>query len=185
MKPSPLRRCLAGLGILLLVLPAFAATRSSSPAPSLPPTLTALVKAGKVKVVNQFATDVPGLTGYIVTNQDGTQVVYGDGGYLIVGHVISPKGTDLTDDYRERYSPQAGPCGDRGQARRRRASHRRGPHHRTAALRVRRSQLHLLLSLLQDGGAARLIRTAAAALGDGRLPAIEQRPEGGRDPRGD
>jgi len=108
MKPSLLRRRLAGLGILFLVLPifwpVFAAMRSSSP--SLPPTLAALVKAGKLKVVNQFATDVPGLTGYIVTNQDGTQVVYGDGGYLIVGHVISPKGTDLTDDYRERYSPQ-------------------------------------------------------------------------------
>ncbi|HEX4268319.1 MAG TPA: thiol:disulfide interchange protein DsbG [Steroidobacteraceae bacterium] len=105
MKPSPMRRCLAGLGMLLIALPVFAATRSSSPA--LPPTLTALVKAGKVKVVNQFATDVPGLTGYIVTNQDGTQVVYGDDGYLIVGHVISPKGTDLTDDYRNRYSPKA------------------------------------------------------------------------------
>lgn len=108
MKSSPLRRCLTGLGILLLALPVIAATRSPPPssAPSLPPTLAALVKAGKVKVVNQFTTDVPSLTGYIVTNQDGTQVVYGDGGYLIVGHVISPKGTDLTDDYRARYSPQ-------------------------------------------------------------------------------
>ena len=98
------RRCLAGLGILLLALPVFAAMRASTP--SLPPTLAALVKAGKVKVVNQFATDVPGLTGYIVTGQDGTNVVYGDGGYLIVGHVISPKGTDLTDDYRTRFNPQ-------------------------------------------------------------------------------
>jgi thiol:disulfide interchange protein DsbG len=104
MKPSRLRRCLIGLGTLLVVLPVLGATNPSSPA--LPPTLAALVKAGKVKVVNQFTTDVPGLTGYIVTNQDGTQVVYGDGGYLIVGHVISPKGTDLTDDYRTRYSPQ-------------------------------------------------------------------------------
>jgi thiol:disulfide interchange protein DsbG len=103
MKPSLPRRCLIGLGIVLLALPVLAATRSASP--SLPATLVALVKAGKLKVVNQFATEVPGLTGYIVTNQDGTQVVYGDGGYLIVGHVISPKGTDLTDDYRQRYSP--------------------------------------------------------------------------------
>ena len=108
MKSSPLRRCLTGLGIFLFALPVIAVTRSSPPpsAPSLPPTLAALVKAGKVKVVNQFTTDVPGLTGYIVSNPDGTQVVYGDGGYLIVGHVISPKGTDLTDDYRARYSPQ-------------------------------------------------------------------------------
>jgi thiol:disulfide interchange protein DsbG len=106
MKSSPLRRWLASLGILLLALPIFAATRPSSPSLYLPPTLAALVKAGKVKVVSQFATDVPDLTGYIVTNQDGTQVVYGDGGYLIVGHVISPKGTDLTDDYRARFSPK-------------------------------------------------------------------------------
>lgn len=105
MKPSRLRDSLIGLASLLLALPVLAATRPSSP--TLPPTLAALIKAGKVKVVNQFTTDVPGLTGYIVTNQDGTQVVYGDGGYLIVGHVISPKGTDLTDDYRQRYTPQA------------------------------------------------------------------------------
>jgi thiol:disulfide interchange protein DsbG len=105
MKPSPPRRSLFGLGILLLALPVFAATRSSTP--PLPPTLAKLVTAGKLKVVNRFATEVPGLMGYIVTSQDGsTQVVYGDGGYLVVGHVISPKGTDLTDDYRARFSPK-------------------------------------------------------------------------------
>ena len=106
MKPSRLRRCLIGLGTLLIALPVLGATNPSSSA--LPPTLAALVKAGKLKVLNQFTTDVPSLTGYIVSNPGGgTQVVYGDGGYLIVGHVISPKGTDLTDDYRTRYSPQA------------------------------------------------------------------------------
>jgi thiol:disulfide interchange protein DsbG len=104
MKPSPPRRCLAGLGALLLALPAFAATRSSSP--PLPPMLASLVTAGKVKVVSQFATDLPGLTGYIISNQQGSQVVYGERGYLFVGHVISPKGVDLTDDYRARYSPK-------------------------------------------------------------------------------
>ena len=73
---------------------------------SLPPVLVSLVAAGKVKVVSQFATEVPGLTGYIVSNKDGTQVVYGENGYLFVGHVISPKGADLTDDYRDRYGPK-------------------------------------------------------------------------------
>jgi thiol:disulfide interchange protein DsbG len=68
--------------------------------------LASLAAAGKLKVVSQFATEVPGLTGYIVSNKDGTQVVYGEGGYLFVGHVISPKGADLTDDYRERYTPK-------------------------------------------------------------------------------
>lgn len=104
MKPSSLRRCLLGLGVLLLALPAFAATPPAGPA--LPPMLASLVAAGKLKVVSQFDTEVPGLTGYIVSNKGGNQVVYGDHGYLIVGHVISPKGADLTDDYRDRYGPK-------------------------------------------------------------------------------
>lgn len=103
MKPSLPRRCLAGLGVLLLALPVFAATQ---PSPSLPPMLASLAAAGKLKVVSQFSTEVPGLTGYIVSNQEGTQVVYGEHGYLFIGHVISPKGTDLTDNYRDQFSPK-------------------------------------------------------------------------------
>lgn len=117
MKPSPLRRCLLGLGPLLFTLPTLAlatgavtaAVPSRSPAmraPAEPPVLAQLIAAGKLKVLSQFATEVPGLTGYIVRNQDGTQVVYGERGYLIVGHVISPQGADLTDNYRERYTPK-------------------------------------------------------------------------------
>lgn len=108
MKPSLPRRCLAGLGIALLALPAFAATPSAtqSTSPPMPPMLASLAAAGKVKVVSQFVTEVPGLRGYIISSQDGTQVVYGDHGYLFVGHIISPKGADLTDNYRARYSPQ-------------------------------------------------------------------------------
>ena len=104
MKPSLLRRCLAGIGILLLALPAFGATRPASSA--LPQPLASLVAAGKLKVVSQFATEVPGLTGYIISNAHGSQVVYGEHGYLFVGHVISPKGVDLTDGYRDRYGPK-------------------------------------------------------------------------------
>ena len=104
MKPSLLRRCLTGLGVLLVIAPALAATRASSP--PLPPMLTTLIAAGKLKVVSRFATEVPGLTGYIVHNADGTQVVYGEHGYLFIGHVISPQGVDLTDNYRERYTPK-------------------------------------------------------------------------------
>lgn len=103
MKLSLLRRCLAGLGVLVLSLPASAATHSS---PSLPPMLASLAAAGKLKVVSQFSTEVPGLTGYVVSNKDGAQVVYGEHGYLFVGHVISPKGADLTDSYRDRYGPK-------------------------------------------------------------------------------
>jgi len=104
MKPSLLRRCLAGLGALILVLPAFGATRASSPA--FPPMLASLAAAGKLKVLSQFPTAVPGLTGYIVSSTDGTQVVYSEHGYLFVGHLISPQGADLSDDYRDRYGPK-------------------------------------------------------------------------------
>lgn len=106
MKPSLARRSLVGLGLLLLALPVLAATPAATP--PLPAMLANLVTSGKLKVVSRFATEVPGITGFIVTSPDGnTQVVYGDAGYLFVGHVISPKGVDLTDGYRERYSPKA------------------------------------------------------------------------------
>lgn len=103
MKTSLVRRRLPGLGLLLIALPAFAATH---PSPSLPPVLASLAASGKLKVVSQFATEVPGLTGYIISNRDGTQVVFSEHGYLFVGHVISPKGIDLTDSYRGRYAPK-------------------------------------------------------------------------------
>jgi thiol:disulfide interchange protein DsbG len=111
MKPSSLSRCLIGFCASLLAVPALAVTpalaaKKASSSPPLPAMLASLAAAGKLKVVSQFDTEVPGLTGYIVHNQDGTQVVYGDHGYLIVGHVISPHGTDLTDNYRQRYSPK-------------------------------------------------------------------------------
>ena len=101
MKPSLPRRCLVGFGIALLALPALAATRPATPSssPPMPAMLASLAAAGKVKVVSQFATEVPGIRGYIISSQDGTQVVYGDHGYLFVGHIITPKGTDLTDTY--------------------------------------------------------------------------------------
>jgi thiol:disulfide interchange protein DsbG len=130
MKSSLLRRCLAGLGAFLLVLAAGAtpaaahdrsAVSSGTPAPrlqssaspqavsgssALPPTLASLVARGKLKIVSQFATQVPGLTGYIVRTADDTEVVYGEHGYLFVGHLISPQGADLTDGYRARYGPK-------------------------------------------------------------------------------
>lgn len=108
MKPSPLRRCLIGLGALLLALPAWAVPPATRPAASsLPPMLASLVAAGKLKVLSRFATEVPGLTGYIVSNQGATQVVYGENGYLFVGTLISPQGVDLTENYRGRYTPTA------------------------------------------------------------------------------
>lgn len=132
MKSSPLRRCLLGLGLPLLALltwallmwalpawtlparagtPAVAAPPSAARPPAAkpsdpPPVLAQLIAAGKLKILSQFATEVPGLKGYIVRNQDGTQVVYGERGYLFIGHLITPQGADLTDNYRERYTPK-------------------------------------------------------------------------------
>jgi thiol:disulfide interchange protein DsbG len=118
MKTSSLRRRLLGLGLVLLALPAFAvpvaAPRGSHPAArdargpsSLPPMLASLVASGKLKVLSQFTTEVPGLTGYVINSaENGNQVIYSEDGYLFVGHLISPKGADLTDDYRERYTPK-------------------------------------------------------------------------------
>lgn len=104
MKTSPLRRRLLGLGLLLLASPAFAA---KPPASSLPPMLASLVASGKVKVVSQFATELPGFTGYVINSaSNGNEVIYAENGYLFVGHLISPKGVDLTDDYRARYTPK-------------------------------------------------------------------------------
>ena len=68
--------------------------------------LVSLATAGKLKVVSQFATEVPGLTGYVISSQGATQVVYGEHGYLLVGHIITPKGVDLSDSYLARYSPK-------------------------------------------------------------------------------
>ncbi|MGH8328353.1 MAG: thiol:disulfide interchange protein DsbG [Steroidobacteraceae bacterium] len=104
MKTSLPRRRLFGFGLLLLALPAFAATRPSSS--SLPPMLVSLTASGKLKVLSQFPTEVPGLTGYLISNRDGTQVIYSEHGYLFVGHLISPKGVDLTDNYQQRYGPK-------------------------------------------------------------------------------
>ena len=106
MTPSLPRRCLIGLGMMLLALPALSAWAATQSSPALPPLLASLAAAGKLKVVSQFATEVPGLMGYIISNQDGTQVVYSEHGYLFVGHLISPQGADLTDNYRERYTPK-------------------------------------------------------------------------------
>ena len=104
MKPSLPRRCLVGLGLALLALPAFGATQPS--APPLPPVLASLAAAGKLKVVSQFDTEVPGLRGYIISSQGASQVVYGERGYLFIGHIMTPKGVDLTDNYSARYSPK-------------------------------------------------------------------------------
>jgi thiol:disulfide interchange protein DsbG len=86
-----------------LCAPALAAPQ---PASTLPPLLQSLSAKGKLKVISQFATEVPGITGYVVSHEGTTDLVYGEHGYLFIGHLFSPKGVDLNARYSDRYLPK-------------------------------------------------------------------------------
>ena len=104
--PRAARRAAAVLVALLLapLAPAHAAVRDSA-LPPPPPALAALIHSGTVKLLSRFATDLPGLTGYVVRFRGSTQVVYGSHGYLFSGELISPQSVDLNGVYRQRYAP--------------------------------------------------------------------------------
>ena len=91
------------LGLLALAGPALAASPQTS---SWPPLLKSLTAHGKAKVITQFATEVPGVTGYVVRHEGTTDLVYGEHGYLFIGHLFSPKGVDLNARYSDRYVPK-------------------------------------------------------------------------------
>lgn len=104
-------RALAGLATLALVCvlagpPAAAAgTRRASSLP-VPAALQTLVHTGAVRILSRFPTAIPGLTGFVVRYNGGTEVVYGQRGYLLAGELISPQGVDLNPSYRSRFAPQ-------------------------------------------------------------------------------
>jgi thiol:disulfide interchange protein DsbG len=98
----PLRRCLLP-AMLAIAGPALAA---SPQAASWPPLLKSLTARGQAKVITQFATELPGVTGYVVQHQGATDLVYGEHGYLFIGHLFSPKGVDLSARYADRYVPK-------------------------------------------------------------------------------
>jgi thiol:disulfide interchange protein DsbG len=100
---SRARLPLAVLASLALAGSALAAPPPTSP---LPPLLQSLAARGKVEVVSQFATEVPGITGYVVRHEGTTDLVYGAHGYLFIGHLFTPKGVDLNASYRDRYVPK-------------------------------------------------------------------------------
>lgn len=111
MRPVFLGR-LAGIvfvaGIGLFAGNVLAATRSS-PATSdtsLPPVLQQAANAGKLTVTRRFPTDAPHITGYVIEVKGRHHIVYGDHGYLIFGHMVSPKGRDLSESYDHKYLPQ-------------------------------------------------------------------------------
>ena len=106
-RTSPLRLAAARTLVLLGLLALSGASRAAAPrAATLPPLLQSLAAKGKVKVITQFTTEVPGFTGYVVSHQGTTDLVYGAHGYLFIGHLFSPKGVDLNASYSDRYVPK-------------------------------------------------------------------------------
>ena len=104
--PRVVRLAAALLALLLLApMPASHAAVRASPLPPPPPALAALIHSGAVKLLSRFASDVPGLTGYVVRFRGTTQVVYGSRGYLFSGELISPQSVDMNALYRQRYAP--------------------------------------------------------------------------------
>ena len=104
--PRAVRLASAALAVLLLApLPESRAAVRASPLPPPPPALAALVHSGAVQLLSRFASDVPGLTGYVVRFRGTTQVVYGARGYLFSGELISPQSVDMNAEYRQRYAP--------------------------------------------------------------------------------
>lgn len=76
------------------------------PPKDIPPLLESLVASGRVRLIRVFPTATPGLTGYVVLEGGEYQVVYGEGGYLLVGRLLSPAGVDLTARYQQQYVPR-------------------------------------------------------------------------------
>jgi len=100
-----LAAALAAFGLLFTV---GMATAKAPDNDTMPKVLAQSVDAGRLEVKNQFDTEVPGLTGYLVKTkgQDQYEIVYGDHGYLIMGHVISPEGNNLSSEYSQKYIPK-------------------------------------------------------------------------------
>ena len=72
----------------------------------LPKMLQESVKSGQIEVVRRFKTDVPGLSGYVLSQSGQHQIVYSENGYLIVGKIVSPEGKNLSAAYTEKYVPK-------------------------------------------------------------------------------
>lgn len=103
-----MKRSLPVLLLLLLGLPKVtsAAPPASAAPPPLPPLLRSLNKTGQIKIIRSFPTEKSGLTGYVINDHGRNELVFADGDYLLIGHLLSPKGDDLTARYWQRYVPK-------------------------------------------------------------------------------
>ncbi len=121
MMPQPISIARRGYGLLSTCLIAFAllagasagalaadnASSTDKPAVAdLPKALQQSVKSGQIEVVRAFKTDVPGLTGYVLSQSGQHQIVYSENGYLIMGRIVSPDGENLSAAYTDKYVPK-------------------------------------------------------------------------------
>jgi thiol:disulfide interchange protein DsbG len=95
----------AAAAALWLAAASCSAVAAAVPA-SLPPFLQTMIASGKIKLLRSFATDKPGLIGYVVQHGGQNQLVFGEAGYMFVGQLFSPKGQDLVALYSAQYLPK-------------------------------------------------------------------------------
>ncbi|HEU0195605.1 MAG TPA: thiol:disulfide interchange protein DsbG [Nevskiaceae bacterium] len=99
-------RCAIAGALVAVSGVALAADVSHVQPANLPAMLQTLVKQGKVEVLRQFPTEVPGLTGYVVRHDGQADIVYGSHGAMLVGQLISSKLENLTASYGAKYLPK-------------------------------------------------------------------------------
>ncbi|MES1926030.1 thiol:disulfide interchange protein DsbG [Salinisphaera sp. T31B1] len=100
------RTALVGAGLIVATLAVHAEPGATSAPGDVPPVLQQAVDGGTLTIVKQFETDVPGMTGYVIKRGGKHQIVYGEGGYLFMGQLVSPEGKNLSADYADRYVPK-------------------------------------------------------------------------------
>lgn len=97
---------LAGIGLCAMALTAGAEPGTKPDTSNLPPALKKAAQGGALKVVRQFETDAPGITGYVLEKNGRHQIVYGDHDYLLMGQLVSPEGKNLSARYKDKYVPK-------------------------------------------------------------------------------
>lgn len=94
--------CAASIAVGALAS-AQAATPDSN---DMPPVLKQAADAGSLTVDKSFATELSGVTGYVIERSGRHQIVYGQDGYLFMGQLVSPAGKNLSAAYADEYLPK-------------------------------------------------------------------------------
>lgn len=97
---------LALIAALAATGPALAADSAPKSGNDVPPVLQQAISGGQLTLDKTFATDAPGITGYVLEQNGQHEIVYGDHGYLLMGRLISPEGKNLSAQYASKYLPK-------------------------------------------------------------------------------